>query len=523
MLLLEAHHIQHTVKEQLLFRAEHLQIHQGDRIGLVGRNGSGKTSLLHILAGACSPEEGTVHRHVRCGLLPQLKPNISHKSGGEITQAYIQAALKEAPSLLLADEPTTHLDTAHIEWLEKQLSQWHGAFIVVSHDRAFLDTLCTKIWAIEEGKVNFYKGNYSSYEMHKKLEQRRQAEAYETYERKRKQLEEALKLKNEKAERAVKKPKSIQLSEARNAKPYFAKKQKKLQQNAKAIETRLEKMEKVEKPRELPPLKMDLPESEQLKGRIIIRVDDLEGRAPDRLLWNKTSFTIRGGDKLAVVGPNGSGKTTFLRKLIMETDGVRISPAVKIGYFSQNLSILDVRRSILDNVSASSKHDQALIRTVLGRLHFFRDDVHKPVQVLSGGERVKVALAKVFLSEVNTLVMDEPTNFLDIEATTALESLLQEYEGTIVFVSHDRTFVEQIANRVLSINRQQIELTEGGLSQVKPNKPQLAHVELEERRLVIETKITEVLSRLSIEPSDELEREFQQLLAEKRRLDHVRD
>src|SRR5690606_35191233 len=147
----------------------------------------------------------------------------------------------------------------------------------------------------------------------------------------------------------------------------------------------LEKMEKVEKPRELPPLKMDLPESEQLKGRIIIRVDDLEGRAPDRLLWNKTSFTIRGGDKLAFVGPNGSGKTTFLRKLIMETDGVRISPAVKIGYFSQNLSILDVRRSILDNVSASSKHDQALIRTVLGRLHFFRDDVHKPVQVLSGG------------------------------------------------------------------------------------------------------------------------------------------
>ncbi|GIP32117.1 Vga family ABC-F type ribosomal protection protein [Paenibacillus sp. J2TS4] len=530
MILLEALHIKHYVKDRLLLDIAQLQIHHADRIGLVGRNGSGKTTLLNLLADKLSPETGTVLRHASYELLPQLKKTDTTKSGGEVTQAYINDAIMKAPQILLADEPTTNLDTEHIEWLEKKLLQWKGAFVIVSHDRAFLDALCTTIWEIKEGQLTEYKGNFSDYAEQKELEHRQKTLAYEKYEMKKRQLEEALDLKVKKAEKATKAPKKVSPSEARitGARPYFAKKQKKLQKVAKSIETRLEKLEKVEKIKETPAIKMNLPNADTVKDRIIIRAEKVPGVIGERLLWNKTSFQVRGGDKLAIIGPNGSGKTTLVKKIINQEKSFTISPSVKIGYFSQNINIVDVDKSILDNVRSTSRQDEALIRTVLARLHFFRDDVYKKVAVLSGGERVKVALAKIFLSDINTLILDEPTNFLDIETASALESLLKEYEGTVIFVSHDRRFIENIATRILTIHNKEIKLFEGTYQQykqyeqAKPSKPSEVQKERntqEDQRLLLGTKISEVLSRLSIEPSEELEREFQLLLEEKRKLD----
>ncbi|MEK3934891.1 Vga family ABC-F type ribosomal protection protein [Sporosarcina sp. FSL W7-1349] len=520
MLLIEAHHIKHYVQDRLLLQAEHLQVHQNDRIGLVGRNGSGKTTLLQIIAGRYAPEEGTVLRHARCSLLPQLKRVDSKKSGGEVTQEYIQQVLLEHPELLLADEPTTHLDTDHIEWLEKKFGEWQGALLIVSHDRAFLDALCTKIWEIQDGTITEYTGNYSDYMEQKKVARQQHQAAYEKYEKKKKQLVDALKLKEKKAERATKAPKKTSSSEARitGAKPYFAKKQKKLQKTAKAIETRLEKLEIVEKRKETAPLKMDVVNEENFKDRIILRIENVEGKIGDRLLWKKTGFYVRGGDKLAIVGPNGSGKTMFLRKLVQQDPGMIFSPSVNWGYFSQHLTILDVEKTIIDNVQSSSKQDETLIRTVLARMHFFGEDVHKPVHVLSGGERVKVALAKLFLSDCNTLILDEPTNFLDTEAVEALESLLKDYAGSVIFASHDRRFIEEVANRIVVIRDQEMEVFEGDWHQYQ-NKPTTTQGTDQDRRLLLETKISDVLSRLSIEPSPELEREFQKLLKEKKELD----
>ncbi|WP_027409375.1 Vga family ABC-F type ribosomal protection protein [Anoxybacteroides tepidamans] len=523
MILLEALNIKHYVKDRLLFDVDRLVIHKNDRIGLVGHNGSGKTTLLNILARKISPEKGSVICHAQCELLPQLKRTDTTKSGGEVTQEYINDAIVKAPEILLADEPTTHLDRDHIEWLEKKLSQWKGAFIIVSHDRAFLDALCTTIWEIHEGKIKEYKGNYSDYAEQKELERRKQQLAYEKYEKEKQALERALELKKQKAERATKAPKKVSPSEAKitGAKPYFAKKQKKLQKAAKAIETRLEKLEKVEKIKETAPIKMNLPNEHTFKGRIIIRVQEVAGIIDKRVLWNKASFHVRGGDKLAIIGPNGSGKTTLAKKIVDREEGIMISPAVRMGYFSQNLNILDVEKSILENVQSTSKQDETLIRTVLARLHFFRDDVYKPVEILSGGERVKVALAKLFVSDINTLILDEPTNFLDIEATSALESLLQEYEGTVIFVSHDRRFIENVATRMLVIQDKEIKLFDGTYKQYEQYKNQKhshSRNTKEDERLLLETKISEVLSRLSIEPNEELENEFQRLLEKKRKL-----
>ncbi|MCI1593546.1 MAG: Vga family ABC-F type ribosomal protection protein [Heyndrickxia oleronia] len=519
MLLLEAHHVKHYVQDRLLIDADQLQIHQNDRIGLVGRNGSGKTTLLQILANKISPEEGVVIQQTACELLPQFKRTDTTKSGGEVTQEYIQKALVKDPGLLLADEPTTNLDTDHIEWLEKKLREWQGAFIIVSHDREFLDALCTTIWEINEGKIKEYAGNYSDYVKQKEAEKHQEQLAYEKYVKKKKQLEEALKLKEKKAERATKTPKRVSESEVRGTKPYFAKKQKKLQKTAKAIQTRLEKLEKAENVKELPPIKMNLPNAETFKNRIIFRVEDVTGMIGKRMLWSHANFQVRGGDKLAIIGPNGSGKTTLVKKIVNQEPGIMVSPSVKMGYFSQNLNILDVEKSIIENVQSSSKQDETLIRTVLARMHFFNEDVYKPVRVLSGGERVKVALAKLFLSDINTLILDEPTNFLDTESVEALESLLKEYEGSVIFVSHDRRFIENIATRILIIRNQKIELFEGTFQQYKHVQPQKTRDSKKDQRLLLETKISEVLSRLSIEPSKELEMEFQKLLKEKRELD----
>ncbi len=521
---LEAKNLSMYMKDRKLIDVTNLRLHEGNRIGLVGRNGSGKTTLMKILAGEIVPETGHIVTDGTRHLLPQLKRTNTTKSGGEITQEYIDKALAKKADIFFLDEPTTNLDTTRIEKLEKQLKKWKGILVIVSHDRAFLDNICTKIWELQDGKVSEYKGNYSDYYKQKQQEIRQQEQAYESYIKKKSQLEEALELKEQKAQRATKKPKQTSNSEAKitGAKPYYANKQKKLRKSAKAIETRLEKLDKVEKVKEIPPIKMKLPNEEGTKGRIILRVEEVAGKVGDRLLWNNVSFQIRGGDKLAIIGPNGSGKTTLIKKIINQEDQIQSSPAMKIGYFSQNLDVLDINKTILENASDTSSQDEALIRTVLARLHFYREDVYKEIKVLSGGERVKVAFAKLFVSNVNTIILDEPTNFLDIDAVEALEQLLTDYEGTVLFVSHDRRFIQEIANRIIVFENHQINLFEGTYAAYKNDTKKQKEDPFEQELIVLETKITETLSKLSMEPTEALDQEFESLLARKKELESKR-
>ncbi|WP_130859200.1 Vga family ABC-F type ribosomal protection protein [Gracilibacillus phocaeensis] len=520
-MLLEANNLIVSIQGRTLIEIEELEIHEGERIGLIGKNGSGKTTLLRMLASEKIPEEGEIHGYTSIDFLPQLKEQIADKSGGEVTQQYIQDAFATQAELLFADEPTTHLDTAHIEWVEKHFLHWQGAFIVVSHDRAFLDRVCNQIWEINDQKLRVFNGNYQNYREQKEIEQREREAEYEKYQEKRQQLTKAIEQKEVRAQRATKKPQRVSNSEAGSigAKPYFAKKQKKLRQTAKSLETRLDKLEKVEKPFEEKPLRMELPQQEKLSGKTLIQANHVDGTIGQRTLWQNGTFQVKAGMKLAIIGDNGSGKTTLLRKLLSREEGVQVSSACQIGYFKQDLSLLETDRSILANVQEDSVHEETLIRTVLARLHFYGDQVHKKVEVLSGGERVKVSLAKILLGNSNTLILDEPTNFLDIEAMEALEKLLIEYEGSLLFVSHDRRFVERIATAILEIKNEHLHFFAGDYPAYLEHQQQPDESnDDQEDLLLIETRITEVLSKLSLDPSPELEEEFQQLVKRKREL-----
>ncbi len=228
MLLLEAQDLRYEVDGKEILHVENLKIQKGDFIGIVGKNGSGKTSLVHILTGKEMDFHGTVHSVSSLSLLPQLKLTNNTKSGGEVTQQFINDVLAAKPDILFADEPTTNLDKEHIEKLEQHLKRWTGAVVIVSHDRAFLDILCNKIWEIKDGGISIYNGNYSAYKEQKEMEEERQQEEYKQYVYEKRQLEKALEMKKRKAARATKNPKNTSDSDANliGGKPYFAKKQK---------------------------------------------------------------------------------------------------------------------------------------------------------------------------------------------------------------------------------------------------------------------------------------------------------
>ena len=520
MLLFEGTSLKHYVSERLLLDTDLLQIHDKQRIGLVGRNGNGKTTLLNIIKGEVFPDEGKVNQFTSIKLVPQFKNVNIRKSGGEITQVYLQTAFNESPGLLLLDEPTTHLDYERIVWLENNLHDFLGAVLIVSHDRAFLDHICTEIWEIEDASITVYKGNYSDYANQKTLERKQHQIAFEKYEKEKQKIEEAIRIKEEKAQRATKKPKNLGASDARQkgAKPFYANKQKKLRKTASAFETKLEQLKEVEQPRELPPIKMDVINEHALNNKIIIRGEEVSGKIGENLLWYPFNFHVLSGEKTAVIGSNGSGKTTLLEKIIDEGQGISISPVVKIGYFSQHITILKDQISILENVQLSSKQNETMIRTVLARMQFRNDDVYKKVAMLSGGEKVKVALAKLFLSNVNMLLLDEPTNFLDIESLEALETLIKDYRGTVIFVTHDRMFIKNVATKIIELENKEVTVFDGTYEAYKERVKHPKNDENKDKLLLIETKISDVLARLSLEPSKELDEEFQRLLKEKKKL-----
>ncbi|MCM3561276.1 ATP-binding cassette domain-containing protein [Brevibacillus borstelensis] len=280
---------------------------------------------------------------------------------------------------------------------------------------------------------------------------------------------------------------------------------------------------KKEKTKELPSVKFDVNHYGEQHGRTIIQVQKVTRRVEGKTLFEKLSFSVRPGQKVAIIGGNGCGKSTLLSMIYSQADGISVSPSSRVGYFSQSLSILDENKSIWNNVRESSRHSDTTIRTALARMLFTNDEIHKTVSVLSGGERVKTALAKVFLGDYNVLLLDEPTNFLDIPTQEELERILLEFPGTILFASHDRKFIQRLADAVLCLDEEKLTLFSGTYQEYleRKNKPKRGR---EEERMVLETRLTDLIGRLSspkLEQAEkeEMERAYRETLKQLRELD----
>ncbi|WP_254854092.1 ribosomal protection-like ABC-F family protein [Halobacillus salinus] len=507
---MRATEVEYTLRDRMIFSIQDLSIHKGDRIGLVGRNGEGKTLLLEYLMGKLEEEPNT-DWWVEASLMEQLPTGKENGlSGGEKTLQQLDRMFEERTPLVFLDEPTNNLDWRQIEKLEQKLVAEFSTYVIVSHDRAFLDRTCDKIWELEGGRLTSFDGNYTFYEETKKQQRLEKQKKYEQYVQEKKRLEERARKKNDQSKHMRKPPKRMGNSEARLGKNKAASKQKKVERVSKTLERRIDRLEKVEKPFDWSQVKMTHQHAQPVARRTIASLRDESVYAGEKKLFDIPHAVIPTGAKLALIGGNGTGKTTLIQYLMREKGW---DDKMDVAYFHQDLASLPLEKTVYEYAGERSPLEESQVRTILGRLNFFEEDMNKRIQVLSGGERVKLAIARLLTRMAHLLVLDEPTNHLDLGAIEALETLMVEYPGTILFVSHDRTFVERIADRLWIIDQGQLTDFDGTLKEWQQPKPKKAE---EYDAMVLESRLTEIVSRLSLpsphEDKAELEQEYQEIL-----------
>ena len=516
MIILSAQHIAKSFGVNAVLRDVSLTVQQGDRIGLVGVNGCGKSTLMRILAGLDAQDGGEISlvRGLRVGYLAQqnmvtsgetvwnelqkvyeqvfamekklreLEDEMAHAhtdaqrfaqlsadydrltqrfeeadgyswksmvsgvlnglgfkpaqydqcvdslSGGEQTRLCLARLLLQKPDLLLLDEPTNHLDTETLQWLENYLAAYKGSVLVISHDRYFLDHVCTGIVEILMGASEQYNGNYTRYiaQRQERFESRMRAYEIQQKEIERQQAIIA-------RYRMFNREKSIRAAESR--------------------EKALDRMEKLEKPVDERAIRFSF-EARRRTGEDVLQLTEISKSFGEKHLFHDLTLRVRAGDRVALIGPNGVGKSTLIKIIVGEeqpdTGFIRYGSNVDIGYYDQHQSTLHADKTALDEIwDRFPQMEQSNVRGALGMFLFTGDDVFKPIHTLSGGEKGRVALTALMLRKDNLLLLDEPTNHLDMDSREVLEDALADFGGTIITVSHDRYFINRIANRIIEM------------------------------------------------------------------------
>ena len=498
---------------QDVLRGTSLQINAGEHVGLVGRNGAGKSTVFRLVTAEEAADRGEVirARGMRLGVLDQhihfqsgstvhesalaafghlqqiehemhelehrmaevgaelekvleRYSDLQHEfereggfeytakaeailqglgfdrdlwsleteklSGGQQNRLGLARLLLAAPDVLLLDEPTNHLDVVAVEWLEEFLKDYPSAYVIISHDRYFLDRACRRIIELENGRASSYTGNYSDYLVERDERREAQQRAYDNQQQLIAKTEEFIRrnLAGQKTKQAKSRRKMLEKLERVDA----------VRHDQSSGDFRLKTIERT--------------------GNHVLTVTELSVGYEDKSLANNISFILRRGECLGIIGPNGSGKTTFLRTILNKieplTGELRWGTKVQIGYYAQQLDDLDDRNEIIMELRrvAPSSATAGELRSFLAKFLFTGDDVYKHVRDLSGGEKGRLALAKLIYSHVNVLVLDEPTNHLDIPSREALEEALDAYEGTIITISHDRYFLDRVATQILALD-----------------------------------------------------------------------
>ena len=373
-------------------------------------------------------------------------------SGGQKTRILLAAALVKEPDLLILDEPTNHLDIRMTEWLEGYLRNFKGGVLIVSHDRFFLNNVVGRVLEMEGGHLQNFKGNYDQYLAQKEIQMATMEAAYEAQQE------------------------YIARTEAyiRRFKAGIKSKM------ARGRQSQLNRLERVEGPERIEEFELRLPPAPESAERVLV-LEELSVGYGENVLLKDINLVLRKGEKTALLGPNGAGKTTLLKTILGElspvTGKAKIGNRVKIGYFSQRYERLDPSQTLLDNFLTEYGYTTEYTRSLLGGMLFHGDDVFKEIGTLSGGQKARLVLLKLVLDGANLLILDEPTNHLDIAAREAVEAALEAFDGTVLLVSHDRYFINEVASRIWEIDNQQVNDYKGNYSFYVEEKAKRAALE----------------------------------------------
>lgn len=521
MIILSCNNINKSFGVESILEDISFSVNEGDKIGIVGVNGTGKTTLFKIITGIYGYDSGDIYTAKNCRLgyleqntnlysdrtvyeevlsvfsnlvqaeenLRKLEHEISEHSttenteeldnmmnmyskkleefeenngygyksevigtlrglgfrddemdkkvnvlsGGEKTRVLLGKLLLSKPSLLMLDEPTNHLDSESVEWLEAFLRAYNGTVMTISHDRYFLDQSVNRIFEISNRKLTTYNGNYTDYQKQSKIQKELEQKRYENQQREIKKQEESIE----------------------RLKAYGREKHLK---RARSKEKMLDKIDRLDRPDgDKKRAKFRFQRSHQ-SGRDVLQVEDISKSYNEKNIFKDVSFDIYRGEKVALIGPNGVGKSTLF-KMIMGDEKkmageIRIGQNVEISYFHQEQKTLNLNNTIIDEIwDSNPKLNQTDVRNLLGAFLFYGEDVFKEIKTLSGGERARVAILKLMLSNSNLLLLDEPTNHLDIDSKEVLEEAIENYDGTVFTISHDRYFINKIADKILVLNK----------------------------------------------------------------------
>ena len=387
----------------------------------------------------------------------EFDKKVNTLSGGQKTRIALGKLLLSKPDIILLDEPTNHLDLISITWLETFLLNYNGAVILVAHDRYFLDKVVSKVVELDHTKAQSFEGNYSDYAYKKSMLHNAMLKQYLNQQKEIKHQEEVIaKL------RSFNREKSVKRAESR--------------------EKMLDKIERVERPLDHTQMHFHL-EPRVISGNDVLHVTELSKSYGNLSLFSNLNFEIKRGEKVAIIGNNGTGKTTILKiinqKVEADAGEIKLGSKVRVGYYDQEHQVLDPEKTLFDELQDEYPHlDNTAVRNILAAFLFTEDDVYKRIKDISGGERGRVSLAKLMLSEANLLILDEPTNHLDITSKEILENAINHYSGTVLYVSHDRYFINKTATRIMDLTEQTLLNYIGNYDYYIEKKPEMEAVYL---------------------------------------------
>ncbi|WP_411842483.1 ribosomal protection-like ABC-F family protein [Salinicoccus sp. HZC-1] len=457
---------------------EALSAYMNDKIAIIGANGTGKSTLLKIIAGEFKDFEGSVQSETDFNYFAQIDeldtrvdenfnfellsrldvPDNTGLSGGEETKFRLAQALSEYKLGLLLDEPTTHLDQHSVNLLIEELKYYFGTLIFVSHDRHFINSIADKIWEVSEGTVKEYAGNYDDYEIQKEQEKLEKERQYQNFiiEKKRledaaqKQMEKAGKMSGDKNRKQDIKPDRLSSSKQKDTV------QKQVFKAAKSIESRIGQLDEVERTVDRIQLKFPLSKTMEIHNKFPIMGQSITVQRGDKILLDKVNFQFPLGQTIAITGNNGSGKSSLLQDIMNHAEGMEISPKVKMESYRQMDYKMFTNEPVIKYLMKRTEFQEPMVRSILQNLGFNQDEVTKPLHNLSGGEATRVSLALLFVKPSNVIILDEPTNFIDLNTIEALETFINAYEGIVIITSHDKYFVERIADSIYKIEEQKL-------------------------------------------------------------------